>query len=83
MYQPRIVPPEPDDIPAFLAGELQRIAREMVAGRDYLQLNELHVAPSKPRDGMVVYADGADWEPVLLGGEGFYGYYAAAWHKLG
>lgn len=81
MYQPRIVPPEPDDIPAFLAGELQRIAREMVAGRDYLQLNELHVEPSKPREGMVVLADGADWNPGS--GAGFYGRYGAAWVKLG
>lgn len=42
---------------------------------------ELHVEPDKPRDGDVVFADGTDWDPG--GGKGFYGYYTAAWHKLG
>ena len=46
-----------------------------------LRLTELHVAIAKPRDGMVVFADGTDWNPGS--GRGYYGYYSAAWHFLG
>jgi hypothetical protein len=44
-------------------------------------LQELHAEPLKPRTGMIVLADGTDWNPG--GGQGFYGYYAGAWNKLG
>ena len=37
--------------------------------------------PDKLYDGLVVYADGSNFNPGS--GEGFYGYYAAAWHLLG
>jgi hypothetical protein len=39
-----------------------------------------HVAPAKPREGMLVYADGTDWNPGS--GAGYYVYYAGAWHPL-
>ena len=82
MYQPRIVPSEPDDLPRFLAEELQRIAKEMTGAADYRMLNVLHVEPTKPRDGMVVCADGTDWNPGGTGA-GFYGRIGGAWVKLG
>lgn len=44
-------------------------------------LEELHVAPLRPRTGMIVLADGSDWDPGS--GQGFYGYYGGAWNKLG
>lgn len=47
----------------------------------FLELQELHEAPAKVRAGMVVLADGTDWDPGS--GAGFYGYYGAAWVKLG
>ena len=37
--------------------------------------------PEKKRAGDVVLADGTSWNPGA--GQGFYGYYAGAWHKLG
>ena len=46
-----------------------------------IQLDELHVAPSKPRTGLTVLADGTDWDPGS--GQGVYTYYGSAWHKLG
>jgi hypothetical protein len=40
-----------------------------------------YAAPDKPRDGMVVYADGTTWNPGS--GEGAYIYYNSAWNFLG
>jgi len=47
-----------------------------------LELRPRHVAPAKPRTGMVVFADGTDWNPGS--GEGPYAYNAAgSWVFLG
>ena len=46
------------------------------------QLDPTHVAPAKPRPGMVRLADGVNWNPGGLGA-GVYCYYNAAWNKLG
>lgn len=48
---------------------------------DRIRLVTLFVEPAKRRDGDVVLADGTSWDPGS--GAGFYGYYGAAWHKLG
>tara|TARA_R110000868_G_scaffold256049_1_gene512776 strand:- start:266 stop:511 length:246 start_codon:yes stop_codon:yes gene_type:complete len=81
MYQPRSVPPNAADLPAFLQQELMNIARATLEGNQFLSLEMLYVAPAKPRDGMVVLADGTSWNPGS--GAGFYGYRAAAWRFLG
>jgi hypothetical protein len=41
----------------------------------------LPAAPTKLRDGMIVGADGTNWNPGS--GKGAYIYYGAAWHFLG
>ena len=46
-----------------------------------VQLTKLHVEPDKPRVGMVVYADGSDWNPGS--GAGFYGHSGSGWVQLG
>lgn len=60
--------------------ELERLGRTLT---DFpiLQLAVLHVAPDKPREGMVACADGTNWNPGS--GAGFYGYHGGAWHLLG
>jgi hypothetical protein len=60
--------------------ELNQIARAFkeFSMPIFAQLNN---EPSRPRNGMTVYADGTNWNPGA--GEGVYTYYAAAWHKLG
>lgn len=63
-----------------LQRELDQIAREFVDS-DFIQLKKTHAVPAKPREGIIVYADGTDWDPGS--GEGYYGYYGAAWRKLG
>lgn len=79
MYVPRQVPPGP--MADFLQQEFDLIARESMGPSDVIQLRKLYAAPAKPREGMVVLADGTSWNPG--GGQGFYGYYASAWNKLG
>lgn len=57
--------------------QLERAFRE----QDDMLLVEMFVAPTKPRDGLTVFADGTSWDPGS--GRGVYTYYGSAWHKLG
>jgi hypothetical protein len=65
----------------YLESELEKLSETLNEMGEFLQLKQLHVEPEKPRAGMVVLADGTDWDPGS--GAGFYGYYGAAWAKLG
>lgn len=79
-YSP--IPPVAGKDPANYAfDEFMDLARALAESQEFLQLQELNVAPLKPRTGMVVLADGTNWDPGS--GAGFYGYYGAAWVKLG
>lgn len=76
--------PATDDLDAwrrYIDEELQRIATAMQQMQvPAVQLAELHVVPAKPRDGLVVFADGTDWDPGS--GRGVYVYSSSAWVKL-
>lgn len=69
-----------DTFRRYLAEEFRNIAAALLEV-DGVLLPELHVEPSKPRNGMIVLADGSDWNPGS--GAGFYGYSASAWVLLG
>lgn len=73
-------PKNVEDIPAYLDRELRRISTSIEALADGV-LEKTHVEPTKKRDGMIVYADGTDFNPGA-GGEGFYGRIGGAWVKL-
>lgn len=79
-YDVEPLPNDATQLAEYLRRQLERVAAElqMVPG---VQLTPRFVAPAKPRNGMIVLADGTDWDPGA--GEGFYGYYANDWHKLG
>lgn len=81
-YQPVAFTGTIQDLPAYLERELGRFLEMLQGGDKVLLIAKSHAAPPKPRDGVVAYADGTNWNPAA-GGEGFYGYYAGAWHKLG
>ena len=67
------------ELAAFLRGELRRI--EVAFMRlDNLKLAPLAAEPTRYSDGMVVYADGTNWNPGS--GAGFYGREGGAWVKL-
>lgn len=67
------------DLAKFCEDEFAAIATSM---QDILRLQVSFVAPPKPRQGMVVFADGTHWNPGS--GEGVYTFKSdAAWHLLG
>jgi hypothetical protein len=81
MYVPTPVPVKAESLPNYLATELQALAQSLQGSVPFLMLQTFNAAPLKPRDGMIVRADGTHWNPGS--GSGFYGYRDAAWHLLG
>lgn len=81
MYTPLNVPQDPAQIPAFLRNELSRIARAYADTVPLLALSALNAPPKQIREGLIVLADGTNWNPGS--GSGFYGYRAGAWRFLG
>ena len=81
-YEPENPPTIPDipELETYLAQEFRRIAESFLNIEEIL-LVELNVEPEKPRDGMVVLADGTNWNPGS--GAGFYGRQGGSWTFLG
>ncbi len=75
----RYTPGQVDD--QIVAQELQKIAQAIDTPDQFLTLEKLYAAPTKYRDGTIIYADGTTFNPGS--GEGAYIYYALAWHHLG
>ena len=68
-----------DQLRQLLETELRSIAAEF-AETTALELRQIHVEPTKPREGMIVSADGTDWNPGA--GAGAYEYKGGTWVKL-
>lgn len=68
------------DLQAWIEGELAALEQSFF-DLNMIQLVETNVAPAKPRTGMVVLADGTNWNPGS--GAGFYGYRGGSWRLLG
>lgn len=79
MYLPTQVPPDAGALPQYLRNELQRVSQ--ATATPYLQIDMLHKAPDKPKDGMVILADGTNFDPGS--GAGYYGFRAGSWRFLG
>lgn len=82
MYAPSAIPDDaPRGLKAWLATQLRMIAAELEHGQPTtVTLAVQGVEPQRPRDGMLAYADGTEWNPGS--GPGFYGYEDGAWVKL-
>lgn len=80
-FVPEPVPRDFEELRSYILREFYRIGDEMHGETEALFLVELHVEPSKPRDGQVIFADGTDWDPGS--GAGVYVYRAGAWRFLG
>lgn len=65
--------------PQYLYEELQRIAYGMRQPPGLI-FEVLHAPPDRPVAGMVVCADGTDWNPST--GAGLYLYLGGVWNKL-
>lgn len=85
MYQPKFPPMNPDvkALASYVNDELQSVAQAQHDTVDFVQFNVLHAAPSKPKNGMVVCADGSDFNPDSTGAGGYFGYFGGSWAKLG
>ena len=81
-YVPKTVPLNtPAGLRDWLASELRRIANALAEPAVEVQhLVPLAAEPSRREDGMVVYADGTNWNPGS--GAGVYAREAGAWVKL-
>jgi hypothetical protein len=78
-YTPTTPPTEYD--PSWLSQELWRLAGSLAELQlDKILFTIVHVAPARPREGLVVNADGTNWNPGT--GAGLYQYLSAAWVKL-
>lgn len=69
----------PESVLGFVERELLEISRTLQE-TTVLELRPLYAAPDKPREGMIVCADGTHWNPG--GGKGVYAYLNGAWSKL-
>ncbi|NIS77749.1 MAG: hypothetical protein GTO00_09085 [Deltaproteobacteria bacterium] len=80
-YEPTGLPKEESPVLAAAVEEQLRQIAEAIRTPVILSVAELHAEPDKPRDGMIVLADGTNWNPGS--GAGFYGRSAGAWVFLG
>lgn len=74
-------PTDEADIPQYLA-KLVPILQQYFNDPevDSITLTKTHEAPERVEEGMVVYADGTDWNPGS--GEGIYKYQSGAWSLI-
>lgn len=68
-----------ENLQKYLEDELTAISREL-SETQVLELRPVHVEPTRPREGMIVFADGTDWNPGS--GVGVYTFLAGSWSKL-
>lgn len=69
------------DLVLQVARHFERLADHLTQGREQLELVPQSAEPEKLYNGLLVYADGSNWNPG--GGEGIYAYYAGQWNRLG
>jgi len=81
-YQPKSVAAVQslEDMRFWVEDELGAIASQF-ADTKVVELRPRGDAPLRPREGMLVYADGTGWDPGV--GEGVYAYVNGAWALLG
>jgi len=80
-YTPNPVPSSPEDLPQYLLLEFQKIQSALQENPiNFIEVK--NVAPSRIKQGDIVYADGTNFNPGS--GEGVYFRNAAgSWVKLG
>ncbi len=62
-YQPGQVPDNPAMLPGFLRLELISLKQALEGAQPYAVLQVLHAAPDRLFAGMLIYADGTDYDP--------------------
>jgi hypothetical protein len=80
-YTPEPVPLSVENLALqeYLYREFLRVSNALEIA-DAVVLPNTNVAPTRPQEGEVKYADGVNWNPGS--GEGFYGYINGTWVKM-
>lgn len=81
MYRKSNVPASVSELPAYLDAELSRIEQSQMTPAPFVQLSISYTPPVKIADGMVVLADGVQWDPGA--GPGVYCRLSGVWRLLG
>ena len=68
------------ELAKYITDMLRRIAH-ITQEYNFLYLPPVHVEPDRLKEGLIVHADGTDWDPGS--GQGLYMYYNSSWNKLG
>jgi hypothetical protein len=79
-HEPAGSPQTLADLARYVETQFTRLSSALEVAED-VQLVEQHSEPQRPRDGLIVLADGTNWDPGS--GAGYYGYHNAAWTFLG
>lgn len=84
-YEPNRLPVDPTEFQNALREELWAIKRGLESAIDYSEQRYLTAPPARVRPGMIVLADGVQWQPDGVNGEGEYVRNAAntAWRFIG
>jgi len=80
--QPLELPPQGYS-PEYLQQELEKLHNIIFFLLEHTQLRTLHVAPDKVWDGLMVKADGTDWNPGSGSGTYVYDEATTSWKLLG
>ena len=78
-FSPGIVPNDPAQLPQYLR-DLTVQLNGAIQSLDKGGYDKTYVAPTKPREGDMAYADGSYWNPGS--GEGMYRYNGSAWAAM-
>lgn len=84
-YTRGLPPTDPKKLTEYLLDELNKLERAFNDQLPFVRLKLTTVAPTKPRDGMILYADGSNWKPNGAGGKGIWYYRldTTTWVQLG
>ena len=80
-YEPSPIPRVNNvgDLALYIYSELNRLG-SILFNQSVLRLEESNVAPTKPRNGDIRYADGTNWDPGS--GAGIYFFDGTNWTQL-
>lgn len=80
-WQPENPPPiaSVEEAVQWVFEQLQQLSKDLQE-TIALELRTTHQEPIRPREGLIVLADGTDWNPGS--GVGLYVYRGGAWRKL-
>ena len=79
-YAPAEPPQDSNELRLYLREEMQKISAAIQA-LALGHIDMVNVAPAKPRNGDIRYADGTNWNPGA--GKGVYVYKTSSWVLLG